>query len=220
MKSLVTCFLLIQIGVFLFGFPVQAKNMYVTDEFKVELRAGPSYEYKIFAFIDSGQPVEVLTPGQQWSQIRLSTGKEGWLLSRYLTSGETYNIKMERLESEYENLRTKSTALLEENTKLQTENKRMASELSATEKTLKQIRGDYESLKLSSAEFLTLKSKYEKASTQLAELTQKTDKLEEQVTKLEFYNYIKWFLAVSGVLLLGFIIGLSAKKQRRRTSLL
>jgi SH3 domain protein len=74
-------------------------------------------------------------------------------------------------------------------------------------------------LKTEVAEFLTLKSEYEKAASELAKQTAKAEKLEDQLTKLELSYYIKWFLAGSGVLVVGFLIGFSTKRQRRRPAL-
>ena len=110
--------------------------------------------------------------------------------------------------------------MLEENAALKSENQKLSSQLTTSNKALDKYRTDYETLKADSAEFLNLKSKYEKASVQLEEQTKKANKYEEQISKLEFQNYIKWFLAGSGVLMLGFIVGFSTKRQRRRPSLL
>jgi SH3 domain protein len=219
-KSFIKCFLLVQICIIFATLPVEAKTMYVTDVLKVTLRTGPSTENKIIKIIESGQRLEVLKPGEQWSLVRLFDGKEGWIFNRYLISSETSNIRLERLESEHSDLKTKFKTIVEENSKLKTDNKTLGSALSDSEKALKQVRSDYESLKTSSAEFLTLKSNFEKASRQLSEQSKKADKLEKQVVKLEFSNYIKWFLAGSGVLIVGFIIGFSTKRQRRQSSLL
>ena len=141
-------------------------------------------------------------------------------MNRYLISSETNKIRLDRLESEHSELKTKFETILEENSKLKTDNKTLSSALSDSEKALQKVRSDYESLKASSAEFLTLKSNYEKASRQLTEQSKKADQLEKQVAKLEFSSYIKWFLAGSGVLIVGFIIGFSTKRQRRQSSLL
>lgn len=219
-KSFIKCFLLVQICIIFATLPVEAKTMYVTDVLKVTLRTGPSIENKIIKLIESGQRVEVLKLGEQWSLVKLFDGKEGWILNRYLISSETSNIRLERLESEHSDLKTKFKTIFEENSKLKTDNKTLGSALLDSEKALKQVRSDYESLKASSAEFLTLKSNFEKASRQLSEQSKKADKLEKQVAKLEFSNYIKWFLAGSGVLIVGFIIGFSTKRQRRQSSLL
>jgi SH3 domain protein len=219
-RSFIKYFLLVQICIIIATFPVQAKTMYVTDVLKVTVRTGPSIENKIIKIIESGQRVEVLKPAQEWSQVRLFDGKEGWILNRYLISSESNKIRLGRLESEHSELKIEFKTILEENSKLKTENETLSSALSDSEKALKQVRSDYESLKTSSAEFLTLKSKYEKASRQLSEQSKKADQLEKQVAKLELSNYIRWFLAGSGVLTVGFIIGFSTKRRRRQPSLL
>jgi SH3 domain protein len=196
-----------------------AETMYVSDLLKLTLRTGPSIENKILAVIKSGQMLDVVELGDEWSRVQLSNGKEGWVLSRYLTPNETNNIKLERLQTKHKNLMIQAAALLEENNKLKAKNKGLGSDSAANQKQLDKIKNDYEILKAEAAEFLTLKSKYERAASQLAEQTAKAEKLEEQLTKLELNYYIKWFLAGSGVLILGFLIGFSTKRQRRRPAL-
>ncbi len=193
--------------------------MYVSDILKLTLRTGPSIENKILAVIDSGQMMEVVEFGDEWSRVQLPNGKEGWVLSRYLTPNETNNIKLQRLETKHKNLMVQASELLEENNRLQAENKKLSTEFEANQKQLVKTRTDYETLKADASEFLTLKTKYESAASQLAEQTAKAQKLEEQLTRLEMYTYIKWFLAGSGVLIVGFLIGYSSKRQRRRPAL-
>ena len=220
MKSIVGYALFIQIIILISTLSVQAESMYVTDVLKVTLRTGPSIDNKIIKMIESGQKVEVVEPGQEWSLVRLVDGKEGWILNRYLISNETNKLNLERLEAEHSSLKNKFKTIYEENSKLKTDNKMLSSALAATEKDLTQVRNDYESLKASSTEFLTLKSNFKKTSTKLSEQTKRADELEEKVEKLTFSNYISWFLAGSGVLFVGFILGFSTKRQRRQSSLL
>jgi SH3 domain protein len=197
-----------------------AETMYVTDSIKLTVRTGQSTEHKIIAVIESGQRLDVLQSGEEWSSVRLPDGKEGWVLSRYLTPEVTNNIKLERLEEKHKHLMAQAAELVEENNRLKTENKSLSTAATGNEKELSRIRNEYQNLKEESAEFLSLKTQYEKTAAQLAERTQKLEKLEDQASKLELYHSIKWFLAGSGVLLLGFIIGFSARRQRRRPSLL
>jgi SH3 domain protein len=225
-KGLVMNYLLKGFGLFglslmlcLFSTFVYGETMYVSDRLKLTLRTGPSTENKILAVIESGQMLDVVEPGNEWSRVQLSNGKEGWVLSRYLTPNETNNIKLERVQTKHKNLMIQAAALLEENNKLKAENKGLGSDSTANQKQLDKIKNDYEILKAEAAEFLTLKSKYESAASQLAEQTAKAEKLEEQLTRLELSYYIKWFLAGSGVLIVGFLIGFSTKRQRRRPAL-
>ena len=194
--------------------------MYVSDVLKLTLRTGPSIENKIISVIESGQLMEIIDFGQEWSQVKLPNGKEGWVLSRYLTTNETNNIKLQRLEAKHKNLMIQAAELLEENNKLKAENKRFSTEFNANQKQLVKTQSDYKALKAESAEFLTLKTNYERAASQLTEQTAKAKQLEEELSSLEMNTYIKWFLAGSGVLIIGFLIGFSTKRQRRRPALM
>ena len=197
-----------------------AESMYISDKLKVTVRRGPSTEYKILDIAESGERVEILETGEEWTLVRLENGKEGYVTSRYLVAGPTHAIRLEQLQTKHKALTQQAAALLEENTKLRDENKKLASSLKGTEKTLKSLDGDYQELKAGSAEYLTLKTKYKQVSEQLGEQTQRADKLDKELSKVELNQYIKWFLAGSGVLLLGFIVGFAAKRGRRRPSLL
>ena len=197
-----------------------AESMYVTDVLKLTLRSGPSTEYKILAVIESGQQVDMLERGEEWSMVKLANGKEGYVLTRYLLADPTHNVRLEQLQIKHKAVMQQSATLLEENTRLKEENTKLKSTLQNSEKMLEDLGSDYEKLKTGSAEFLSLKSKYKKISTQLAEQTKRANTLDEELSGIEKNQYIKWFLAGSGVLLVGYIVGFSAKRGRRRPSLL
>ena len=211
------------LGLFLvlcfFSTIVHGETMFVSDVLKLTLRTGPSTENKILAVIQSGQQLDVVEFGEEWSQVQLPNGKEGWVLSRYLTDTETNNVRLDRLQAKHKSLMTQAAALLEENKRLQTENKKLEADSKTNQKQSDKARSDYETLKTEAAEFLSLKSKYEKVVSKLTEQTAKAEKYEEQLSKLEMSTYIKWFLAGSGVLIVGFLIGFSTKRQRRRPAL-
>ena len=132
----------------------------------------------------------------------------------------THNILLEKLQAKHKALMQQAATLLEENTAFRNEGKQLKSDLEKNEKALKQLSTDYDKLKAGSAEYIELKGKYQTVSGQLAEQTKRADTLDEELRAIEMNQYIKWFLAGSGVLLVGFIVGFSARRQRRRPSLL
>ena len=215
-------FWVIFVVIFLFVFSgiVYAETMYVRDLLRLPLRTGQSTEYKIIAVIESGLQVEVLQVQEEWTQVRLPNEKEGWVQSRYLTNEPTANLKLEQLEIKHKNLTVQAASLLEENTKLKHEKSKLDAELAENQNVLNKISQDFESLKEESTEFLELKSKYDATAAVLAEKSKKLETLEEDLATLTFFYYFKWFLGGSAVLFVGFMIGLSAKRQRRRPSLL
>ena len=220
MKKLYKQILFLGIVLMFFSANGLAETMYVTDKLKLTLRSGPSLEHKILAVIESGQQVELLEPGEDWSLVRTAGEKEGYVLTRYLLPEPTHNVRLEKLQSKHKALMQQAATLLEENTRFKKEGRKLKSTLDVNEKALNKLRVDYEKLKAGSAEYIELKEKFKTVSGQLAEQTKRAEALDEELRSIEINQYIKWFLAGSGVLLVGFIVGFSARRQRRRPSLL
>ena len=204
----------------LFCSTVQAETMYVTDDIKITFRTGPGIDHKILAMIKPGQEVEVLQPDDEWTQVQLPNGIEGWVLTRFLTYNKPCRLELEVLKKKYETLSAQSAFLLKENRVYKEESKRLRTELSGSKKMLIAISESYDTLKKESADFLELKSKYEVTSSQLTDQTKKAEKLEEELSKLVSHRSIMWFLSGAGVLVLGMLIGYYAKRRRRKPSLL
>ena len=199
---------------------VQAQQWFVKEMMKITMRTGPGNDRKIVALINTGQAVDLVEEGEEWSQVRLPDGKEGYVLTRFITPEEPSSLTLVRLQQKYETLEAQKVALSEENTKLKETVQQLNSEVMTTTKALKALQKDYDTLKAESADFLKLKSKYEQTAGQLTEQTKRAGKFEEDFTKLLRNQNIKWFLSGAGVLILGFIIGFSSRRQRRRSSLL
>ena len=217
MKSFIVFFIV------LFSAVVQAETMYIGDNIKITVRTGPGITHKIVAMIKPGETVELLNSEEiekDWSLVRITNGKEGWVLSRFLTSKEPDGLVLERLGKKHGALTNQAVSLIEENKVYKKENEKLNLELKTNKEMSDKIKSSYETLKQESAEFLALKSNYEKASSKLTEQTKKAEKLEEELTNLLLHQNIKWFLSGAGVLLLGFVIGFSTKRQRKRSSLM
>ncbi len=59
---------------------------YVNDTLTITVRTGPALDRKIIALPAVGQEMEVLNTENDWSLVRLPNGKEGWVLSRFITN--------------------------------------------------------------------------------------------------------------------------------------
>ena len=204
----------------LFSTPVLAENKYISDTVKITMRTGPGKDRKIISLLRIGTKVEVVQPGDEWTLVRLANGKEGWVINRFLTDKIPSDIELSILKSKYQALKASASKVQERNSLLKAENETLTREFSVSRKKLQKTTNDYEALKAESKEFLELQSKFKAASSKLAEQTKKAEKFEDELTKLLWNQNIKWFLSGAGVLILGFIIGFSTKRQRRRSSLL
>jgi SH3 domain protein len=193
---------------------------YINDSMKITMRTGPATDRKIIALLNIGQEVEILKNEDEWTLVRLLNGKEGWVISRFITDQTPDSMQLEALRKNHRILQAKAESLMEENKALKKENNRLTIDLNTSETKQKSISKSYETLKRDSKEFLDLQTKYKKSTSQLAAQTQKAEKFEDELTKLLWNKNIKWFLSGAGVLVLGFIIGFSTKRQRRHSSLL
>lgn len=213
---------LVFIGVLLmlFSTAVQAETMYVSDLAEITLRTGQGVDHKIIAMIKSGQEVEVLEPDDQWTRIRLPSGKEGWVVSRFLTSKVPCLIDLKNLQEKYEALMALADSPYAEIAKLKDENRKLKAELAVAEKTLNDLKTSYEALKSKSSNLLKLQASSKSSVARLSEQQKKVEKLEEALSKLERRQYMYWFLSGAAVLFVGFLMGYSAKRRRRQSSFL
>ena len=110
-----------------------AQKVYVTDSFRISLRAGPSIENKILKFLPSGTYLEVLETGESWSQVRVlepeGTDLRGWVLSRYLITRRPWEAQTKSFMEENARL-TKRVGILEkENREISLRDQKLTSEL-------------------------------------------------------------------------------------------
>ena len=197
-----------------------AQTAYVTDILRLALRTGPGAGYETLSIVQSGQRLEIITTDGDWAQVRLPDEKEGWVLQRYLVPNRTNSILLQSLEKKHTALSQQASTLMEENNRLKSENKTLQSELTQNKKSAEKATQAYEKLKNDSAQFLKLKTQYQRASSQLTQSTKLTTELQEKIDKLETRQTIRWFITGAAVLFIGLLIGLSMRRQRRRPSLL
>ena len=136
------------IGIWLLILPsmVQAETMYVSDQVEITLRTGQGIDHKIIAMIKSGEPVEVVEPSGQWTKIRTQSGREGWVLTRFLKSEEPSLITLEKLRKKHKAMMEQLAPSLEEIRALKEENQRLRLELARTEKTKNEFKKMYEKI--------------------------------------------------------------------------
>lgn len=198
----------------------QAETLYISDFLRITMRTGPGIDNKIIEMIESGQTVTVLEQGPEWTKIQLPTGKEGWVLNRFLTPNPPSGLLLKKLEEKHAELSLQVTTLIDENERLRNENQRLDAELKTSSRNLKKVTDSYQTLKSGSAEYLDLKSIYEKMVAQLDQQKKRAQNVEKELERIQFHKNIRWFLSGASVLVIGFLIGFSSRRQRRRPSLL
>lgn len=193
-----------------------AETRYIDNVIKVTIRTGPGLKYQIISMVNSGSRVDLLETGEEWSKVLLPNSKEGWVLNRFLTAVEPDFIQLNRLKKKYKKITDQMPALVEENKKIKEENRILNDKVAEYEKINANLEESYKKLKKDASGYLELKKDYDKKSRMLINQTEKVDNLEKELMN----KYIAAGLCGAGVLLAGFIIGFSTKRQKRRASLL
>jgi len=84
----------------------QAQQAWVMDrDVNLTLRTGAGTQYRIIGSLTTGDVATIVSRGEGWTKVRTTEGKEGWVSAGFLQSSPPAKIKLERLESDTEELR-------------------------------------------------------------------------------------------------------------------
>ena len=197
-----------------------AETKYVTQDLTITLRTGPGTDRKIIAFPSAGDSVEVVTPGDEYSEVMTRSGKQGFVLTRYLTDKEPPERVLARLQHQYQQVLEKYEALKNTSSQLSGNNQDLSGELAKTKKELEQLTVEHEALKTESKQYLELKAKYTKAVKDAAEARAKSDKVDKELQQLYSSQINTGLLYGGGLIVLGFITGFIVKRPKRRSPLM
>lgn len=184
--------------------PSYAEEYYVSELMKITMRTGPGVGHKVIAMVSSGDLLTMLEYTKEWSRVRDANGKEGWVLTRFLTKNRPLSIVVEEL-------RKKNQTLTAQLDKIKAENQA----LSGTREKLIDLETTYNTLKEKSSKFLSIEEQYNEAKLKMDEQRARIDTLESQLKNEDMV----WFLSGAGVLIVGIILGVSTKKEKRNSLL-
>lgn len=193
-----------------------AETMFITDSLKVTLRTGPSNEHKVIAMLKSSEEVEVLEKGDDWVKVRLKNGKEGYVLRRYLTSEIPKFSIIAGLQKKVEKSKKEISSLREGKKQLEKSKLELESSLFSREKELTKVKRDYEELKSGSARYIEIKELKDKLENRNKNLESRADGLLEENRRLKKQRNSLWFISGAGVLLLGWLLGLTMGRAQIR----
>jgi len=208
-------------GSLLFSLCAPAATMYVSDQFTVPLRRGPSTTYKILhAGLPSGTALEVLSEDKAagFTQVRMANGTEGWIPTQYLSQQPVARDRLvaadrrvESLEAQLKNLRD----TYQETRGARAQSEGRASDLSKQTEKLQTELAEIRRISATSIanyeENKQLKANNETLQTEVTQLTERVRQLERNVM-------LRWMLAGGALVLIGLILGSWIKSRPKRSS--
>lgn len=191
-----------------------AETRYVSDRLEITVRAGAGNEYRIIRMLNSGQQVQIVEPGDDWSKVRIPGGQEGWTLTRFLQSDPPARQALQTLTARLEPLELERASLKQENERLIRMNQEIEGQLKEVVTQFDASVAAHEKLREESSEFLEMKEAHKQFLSDIEEKNMRIEELEGRVTEQFLSQAISWFLAGAGVLLLGMLLGNRSKKKR------
>jgi len=104
-----------------------AEQAWVRGELTLNLRTGPGSQFRIIDAVKSGDPVDVLERGENWTHVRVAEGKQGWIPAGYLADEPPPTIRLAKLEEEVVDLRAKLDTATSEQESLKATNESLSS---------------------------------------------------------------------------------------------
>jgi SH3 domain protein len=198
------------VGLSVLCVPALAATVYVSDQFTVPLRRGPSNSHRILhAGLPSGTALEVLSEDAAagFTQVRTSNGTEGWIPTQYLSAQPiardrlaAADRRVAALEAQLKNLRQSDSRANE----LGKQTEKLQADLAEVRRISATSIANYEENK-------QLKSSNETLQMQVTQLTERVRQLERSVM-------LRWMLAGGGLVLLGLLIGAWIKSRPKRST--
>ena len=208
---LASCFLMLTGTAF-------AETQYVSDTLEITMRSGKGTNFGITRMLRSGTPVEVLATDKKsgYTQVRTKSGKEGWVLSRFLKNGRaarerlaTAEKNLAELELENRKLTTSMATLTEEKSGLETNLQELEGQSRGVNQELSEIKRTASSALAIDSENKDLKGRMVSLERQLQTVQQENEALKDRTAR-------DWFMVGAAVILLGIIVGLIIPKIRFR----
>ena len=216
MKKTTTCYALI-----LWLFAISAAHSapaWVSDEFEITLRTGPSTSNSIQLMVGSGTQLEVLEQDSEsgYSRVRTSAGTEGWVLSRYLMDQPSARAQIEKLAGQLTSTNTRGSSLGSQLAAVRNKYNSAKRQTSMLENEKSALESELAEIRRAAADVLGINQQNKNLMDELAAEKIRADKLAQENRQLSSQTTRYWFMSGALVLLIGILLGIWLPRIRWR----
>ena len=194
----------------LFVSTASAETAWVTDQFEITLRSGPSTSNAIQLMVGSGTALEVLERDADtgYTHVRTQGGTEGWVLTRYLMNEASAREQLQRLTGQLTNATSRGSSLNSQLAAIKGEHDAAKRQIATLEREKAAVEKELADLKRTAANVLSINEQNESLMEQLAGAQIRADSLEQENRQLSSQTTRYWFMSGGLVLLVGIILGI------------
>ena len=208
MKTITICCALI-LGLFAVS-AAHSAPAWVSDDFEITLRSGPSTSNSIQKMVSSGTRLDVLEQGSDsgYSRVKTPDGTEGWVLSRYLMKQPSAREQIERLAAKLTGNSAEGTSLSSQLAAVRNEYNSAKRQISTLEREKSALETELSEIRAAAADVLGVNQQNKNLMNELATEKIRADTLEQENRQLASQTTRYWFMSGALVLLIGMLLGL------------
>lgn len=201
---------------FVMAAPATAESVWVTDQFEITLRSGPSTSNAIQRMLNSGTQLEVLERDAEtgYTRVRTQGGTEGWVLTRYLMNEASAREQLATLTSRLTSANSRGTSLNSQLAAIRGEQEAARQQIEALEREKAGLESELAEIKRTAANVLSINEQNKSLMDQLTAAQIRADTLEQENRALASQTTRYWFMAGALVLLVGILLGIWLPRVR------
>jgi len=187
-----------------------AQSAWVTDQFEITLRSGPSTSNAIQLMVSSGTRLEVIERDADsgYTHVRTQGGTEGWVLTRYLMNEASAREQLETLTGQLTNATSRGSSLNSQLGAIKGQYDSANRQISTLEREKASVEKELAEIKRTAANVLAINDQNKSLMDELAAAQIRADTLEQENRVLASQTTRYWFMAGGLVLLVGIALGI------------
>ncbi len=188
----------------------QTESAWVSDQFEVMLRTGPSTNNAIERMLPSGTSLEIVESDAEtgYSRVRTAAGTEGWVLTRYLMDEPSAREQLASLTSRLTSATAEGSSLESQLAALNSEYDAAGRRITELEREKSALESELAEIKRTAANVLSINDQNKDLRDQLASTEIEVATLEQHNRELTSQTTRYWFMTGALVLLVGMILGI------------
>jgi len=187
-----------------------AQSAWVTDQFEITLRTGPSTSNAIELMLSSGTELAVLERDAEsgYTKVRSPGGTEGWVLSRYLMNEPSAREQLEALSAQLTNATSEGSSLNSQLEGIRGQYATAQRTIETLEREKASLEQELAGIKRTAANVLSINNENTRLRDELAASEIRIGSLEQENRELEGQTARFWFVTGGAVLVVGIILGI------------
>lgn len=183
---------------------------WVSDEFEITLRSGPSTSNAIQLMVGSGMQLDVLERDAESGYSRVVTpgGTEGWVLTRYLMNEQSAREQLATLTGQLTNATSRGSSMGSQLNAIKGEYDSANRQISTLEREKASLEKELAGIKRTAANVLGINQQNRTLMDDLATAEIRADTLEQENRQLSSQTTRYWFMSGALVLVFGIILGI------------